>query len=208
MKKLIIAALSLLILLQVHAQYDPSALAVLDAMSNKYKDITSFKASFSQKLTNESAGLNETISGEIVVKGDKFVLDVVGQKIFNNGIDIYTFNQELNEVTISPYDAEESEITLSNVYDLYKKGFKYVLAETSSNGDRMIELDPESRDKTYFKIRMTINAKDELKSFTVFERTGNKYIYSINSFTPAPFNDNYFTFDTSKYPNVEVIDFR
>ncbi|MEP5106046.1 MAG: outer membrane lipoprotein carrier protein LolA, partial [Ekhidna sp.] len=127
---------------------------------------------------------------------------------FNNGIDIYTFNQELNEVTISPYDAEESEITLSNVYDLYKKGFKYVLAETSSNGDRMIELDPESRDKTYFKIRMTINAKDELKSFTVFERTGNKYIYSINSFTPAPFNDNYFTFDTSKYPNVEVIDFR
>lgn len=208
MKKLFIATLSLLILLQVNAQYDPSALAVLDAMSAKYKEVTSFKASFSQKLTNESAGLDETISGDISVKGDKFVLDVVGQKIFNNGTDVYTFNEELNEVTISPYDAEESEITLSNVYDLYKKGFKYVLAETKSNGDRVIELDPESRDKSYFKIKMTIDSQDELKSFTVFERTGNKYVYSINSFTPTPFNDNYFTFDTSKYPGVEVIDFR
>lgn len=198
----------LVVLLQVNAQYDPSALAVLDAMSSKYKKIASFKASFSQKLTNESAGLDETISGDIAVKGDKFVLDVVGRKIFNNGTDVYTYDEELNEVTISTYDAEESEIMLSNVYDLYKKGFKYVLAETKANGDRVIELDPESRDKSYFKIRMTIDSKDELKSFTVFERTGNKYVYAINSFTSTPLIDSYFTFDTSKYPDVEIIDFR
>ncbi|SNT10790.1 Outer membrane lipoprotein-sorting protein [Ekhidna lutea] len=208
MKKLIIASLTLTLLLQVQAQYDPEALTVLDAMSNKYKKVKSFKASFSQKLTNESAGLDETISGDIAVKGDMYVLDVAGQKIFNDGTDIYTFNAEVNEVTISTYDPEESEITLSNVYDLYKNGFKYALAEEKSNGDRLIELDPESRDKSYFKIRMTINAKDELKSFTVFERTGNKYVYSINSFTPANLADSYFTFDTSEYPNVEVIDFR
>jgi outer membrane lipoprotein-sorting protein len=208
MKKLLVATLSLLVLLQTNAQYDPAALAVLDAMSNKYKKVAAFKASFSQQLTNESAGLDETISGDIAVKGDMYVLDVAGQKIFNDGTDIYTYNAEVNEVTISSYDPEESEITLSNVYDLYKDGFKYALAETKSNGDRLIELDPESRDKSYFKIRMTINSKDELKSFTVFERTGNKYIYSIDSFTPANLNDNYFKFDTSKYPNVEVIDFR
>lgn len=194
--------------MQAHAQYDPAALAVLDAMSSKYKKVEAFKASFSQKLTNESAGLDETISGDIAVKGDMYVLDVAGQKIFNDGTDIYTFNAEANEVTISSYDPEESEITLSNVYDLYKDGFKYALAEKTSNGDRIIELDPESREKTYFKIRMNINAKDELKSFTVFERTGNKYVYSINSFTPTSLSDSYFKFDTSKYPNVEVIDFR
>ncbi|WP_370089528.1 outer membrane lipoprotein carrier protein LolA [Ekhidna sp.] len=208
MKKLLIASISLIVLLQANAQYDPAALAVLDAMSNKYKKVEAFKASFSQKLTNESAGLDETISGDIAVKGDMYVLEVAGQKIFNDGTDVYTYNAEVNEVTISTYDPEESEITLSNVYDLYKNGFKYVLAETQSNGDRLIELDPESREKSYFKIRMTINAKDELKSFTVFERTGNKYVYSISSFAPANLSDSYFKFDTSKYPNVEVIDFR
>lgn len=208
MKKLIIASLSLAILFQVHAQYDPEALAVLDAMSNKYKQIDAFKASFSQKLTNESAGLDETISGDIAVKGDMYVLEVAGQKIFNDGTDIYTYNKEINEVTISPYEPEDSEITLSNIYDIYKSGFKYVLVEKQANGDRVVELDPESRDKSYFKIKMTINSKDELKSFTVFERTGNKYLYSINSFTPTSLNDSYFNFDVSKYPNVEVIDFR
>ena len=208
MKKLLIASISFIVLLQANAQYDPAALAVLDAMSNKYKKVEAFKASFSQKLTNESAGLDETISGDIAVKGDMYVLEVAGQKIFNDGTDVYTYNAEVNEVTISTYDPEESEITLSNVYDLYKNGFKYALTETLSNGDRLIELDPESREKSYFKIRMTINAKDELKSFTVFERTGNKYVYSISSFTAANLSDNYFKFDTSKYPNVEVIDFR
>ena len=208
MKKILIAIFSVAMVAQTMAQYDPEALAVLDAMSSKYKKVDAFKASFSQKLTNESAGLDETISGDIAVKGDMYVLEVAGQKIYNDGTDIYTFNEEINEVTISTYDPEESEITLSNVYDLYKDGFKYALIEKKGNGDRVVELDPESRDKSYFKIRMTINAKDELRSFTVFERTGNKYVYSIDSFTPANLNDSYFTFDTSKYPNVEVIDFR
>lgn len=208
MKKLLTIAFTLLTFVSIHAQYDPAALAVLDAMSANYKKVEAFKAGFSQKLTNESAGLDETISGQIAVKGDKYVLDVAGQRIFNNGTDIYNYNPEIKEVTISTYDPEESEITLSNVYELYKNGFKYILASKEANGDRIIELDPESRDKSYFKIRMTINAKDELKSFTVFERTGNKYVYSINSFESVSLPDNYFTFDTSKYPNVEIIDFR
>ncbi|MEO9871598.1 LolA family protein [Ekhidna sp.] len=208
MKKLIIASLSLFLLINVNAQYDPSALAVLDAMSSKYKNVEAFKASFSQQLTNESAGLDETISGNIAVKGDMYVLDVAGQRIFNDGTDMYNYNPEIREVTISSYDPEDSEITIGNIYEIYKNGFKYALSETNASGDRLIELDPESRDKSYFKIRMTINAQDELKSFTVFERTGNKYVYSINAFTPSDLNDSYFTFDVAKYPNVEVIDFR
>ena len=208
MKKLVIYSLTLAIFLCSKAQYDPAALRALDAMSGKYKSIDAFKASFSQKLTNESAGIDETISGQIAVKNDMYVLDVAGQRIFNNGTDVFTYNPEISEVTISTYDPEEAEITLSNIYDLYKDGFKYVLASTESNGDRIIDLDPETRDKSYFKIRMVISTKDELKSFTVFERTGNKYLFTIEAFQPSTYQDSYFTFDTSKYPNVEVIDFR
>ena len=208
MQRLTISLLSLVLLLQVSAQYDPQALQVLDAMSSKYRSVEAFKAEFSQRLTNESAGLDETISGQITVKGAMYVLDVAGQRIFNNGTDVFNYNPEIKEVSISPYDPEESEINVANVYDLYKKGFKYVLAETTADGNRIIELDPESRDKSYFKIKMAINAKDELQSFVVFERTGNKYTYSIDAFTPVDLPDNHFTFDVSKYPNVEVIDFR
>ncbi len=190
------------------AQYDPEALAVLDAMSNKYKKAEAFKATFKQQLTNKEAGLDESFSMEITVKGDKFVLDVADQKIFNNGTDVYTYSEELEEVTISTYDPEEQEINLGNVYDLYKEGFKYALLSKMANGVRVIELDPESREKSYFKIRMNINSKDEIESFIVFERTGNVYTYSIEGFEEISVDDAFFTFDTTKYPNVEIIDFR
>ena len=208
MKILTTTCLNILLMGTVFAQYDPDALAVLDAMSNKYKKIPAFDAVFTQKLTNKQAGLDESISGKITVKGDKYVLEVAGQKIFNNGSDVYSYSEELAEVTISSFDPEEVEITLGNVYDLYKEGFKYALISSLENGDRVIEMDPESRDKSYFKIRMIINSKDELKSFTVYERTNNIYVYSIDTFKEVQVNDDFFTFDTSKYPNVEVIDFR
>ena len=190
------------------AQYDPEALAVLDAMSTKYKQTEAFKATVKQQLTNKEAGLDESITMEFTVKGAMYVLDIAGQKIFNNGADIYTLSEEIGEVTISPYDAEEEEINPSNVYDLYKEGFKYALISKMENGVRVIELDPESRDKSYFKIRMNINSKDEIDSFTVFERTNNIYTYSIDGFEEIEINDDFFTFDASKYPDVEVIDFR
>lgn len=207
MKKLFFITL-LIICTATHAQYDPEALAVLDAMSNKYKQTEAFKATFNQQLTNKEAGLDESFSMEITVKGDKFVLDVADQKIFNNGSDVYTYSEELGEVTISSYDPEEQEINLGNVYDLYKEGFKYALLSKMANGVRVIELDPESRDKSYFKIRMNINAKDEIESFIVFERTGNVYTYSIEGFEAITVADSFFTFDPSKFPGVEVIDFR
>ena len=71
------------------------------------------------------------------------------------------------------------------------------------------ELDPESREKTYHKIRLIIDSKNELKTFTVFERSGSKYIYNVKGFNPiASLADSFFTFDLSKHKGVEVIDFR
>ena len=193
----------------VQAQYDPDALKILDAMSEKYKQIDAFTANFTQTMTNESADLNETISGEITVKDEMYVLKVAGQEIYNNGEDIYSYNPELEEVTVDTYHPEDQEITLSNIYDLYKDGFKYALLSTNKAGEQTIELDPESKNKSYFKIRMVIDQRNDLKTFTVYERSGNQYHYTIKNFTEKPdVNDQYFTFNPADYPSVEVIDFR
>jgi len=209
MKNLIYLVTSLLITFSSYAQYDPDALAVLDAMSNKYKSIDAYEASFSQEMVNESAGVDETISGTITVKGNKYLLKVAGQEIYNNGTDVYSYSEELSEVNISTYSPEDEEITLGNIYDLYKDGFKYVLMSQNQAGERTIELNPEDKNKSYFKIRLVIDKSNSLKEFTVFEKSGNKYIYTIKSFTEKKgISDDFFTFDTSKHPNVEVIDFR
>lgn len=206
----IIAGIAVLFSFQLaQAQYDPEAKSVLDAMSAKYKTVGAFSASFSQKIENQSAGINESMDGKITVKGGKYKLEILETEIYNNEKEVWVFSPELEEVTVSLYDPIEEEITPGNVYDLYKKGFKYALMAKMGNGDQVIELDPENREKTYHKIRMVIDVKNELKSFTVFEKTGNRYVYTVTDFEPlSSLEDSFFTFDPSKYPDIEVVDFR
>lgn len=208
MKKVIFVFAATITALSTFAQYDSEALAVLNAMSNKYKKIGSFEAEFVQHMSNEGAGIDESIEGQITVKGDMYLLKVAGQEIYNNGTDVYSYSKEIQEVTIDTFNPDEQEITLGNIYDLYKEGFKYILISTESNGNRIVELDPETNNKSYFKIRLVIDKNDNLKTFTVFEKGGTKYLYDIKNFKEVTLNDSYFTFDTSKHPDVEVIDFR
>lgn len=190
------------------AQYDPEALKVLDAMSDKYKKVEVFSADFEQQLTNKSAGLKESISGSITVKGNRYKLRIADQEVFHDGVDIYTYSKEINEITIAPYE-EEDELSLSNVYDIYKEGFKYGVQSIDAKGTTFIDLEPEERGKSYFKIRMEIDNNYSLNSFSVFEPSGNVYVYSIQNFEEKEgITDAFFAFRESDFPDVEVVDFR
>lgn len=198
------------------AQYDQEALKILDAMSAKYKNAPAFSAEFKQNLKNPTAGLDESIEGKISVKQDKYLLEVSGQFVYNNGVDVFTYNPEINEVTIAPYDGDEEEISLNNIYDIYKSGFKYGIYEVLQ-GVTFIDLDPEDRsDKSYFKIRMEIDGQDNLKAFSVFEPSGNVYRYLISNFQErADLTNDSFVFDIRNHTDdpeiidaLEVIDFR
>jgi len=209
MKKIIVALTVAFVHNFAFAQYDPDAKNILDAMSNKYKSIPAFSATFKQNLKNDGAGLDETMEGKITVMKDMYKLEIAGQEIYNDGTDVWSYSSEINEVTVSPYDPDESEISLGNIWDIYKEGFKYVLLSAKEDGANVIDLDPENRDKSYYKIRMVINNDNTLNRFTVFEQSGNQYTYSISDFeTKNNLSASDFTFDVSKYPDVEVIDFR
>ena len=74
----------------------------------------------------------------------------------------------------------------------------------------VVDLVPEKKDAQYFKIRMNISKKDKsIQNFTMFDKSGNRYKYTISKFTPnATITDSYFAFDAKNYPGVEVIDLR
>lgn len=195
------------------AQYDPKALEILDAMSKKYKEMSGFKAKFSFTLESPSSNINETSEGEITVKGAKFRLKIGGQEIYNNGTTVWTYVKENNEVNISDYDPADDEMNPAKIYSMYKKGYKYMLVEEKIEEGKtyqIIDLVPEDKNQQYFKIRLQINKTDyTLKSWKVFEKNGNRYLYSVKSFEPnLKLEDGSFNFDKSKYPKVEVIDLR
>jgi outer membrane lipoprotein carrier protein len=213
MKKLVITlifAISAKILL---AQYDPKALEVLEAMSKKYKAVPAFEANISYTLTNEVEKINEEFKGKMVVKGDKYRLILPEQEVINDGQTLWTYLPEAKEVNIDNFDPTSDDLNPSKIFEVYKKGFKYLhMGEVTEAGVicDVVDLVPEKKDAQYFKIRMNISKKDKsIQNFTMFDKSGNRYKYTISKFTPnATITDSYFAFDAKNYPGVEVIDLR
>ena len=195
---------------KVLAQFDPEAEVLLEKMSEKYQGKKAFTSGFNQNLINEASNINENIEGIIHVKGYKYRLEIAGQIIFNDSENIWSYNQEAKEVTVTLYDPEEEEISLNNIWNLYKQGYKYGLNENDSEGNWVVDLEPIKRgSQNFYKIRMSISPSIDLLGFVIFEDSGNKFEYVINQLRDrSDLNDDFFTFDLSQYPGVELIDFR
>ncbi len=213
MKKSLITLLLLISSKLMFAQYDPKALEILEAMSDKYKNLTSFEANLTSSLVNEVDGINEEFKGKITVKGDKFKLALDDQEIINDGTTVWTYLPSAEEVNIDNADPDTDEYNPSKFYSIYKKGFKYLyLEEKMEDGVlcEVVDLVPEKKDAQYFKIRMNITKKDKnIQNWTMFDKSGNRYKYTISKFVGnVKVDDSFFTFDPKKYPGVEVIDLR
>ncbi|HEV8512262.1 MAG TPA: outer membrane lipoprotein carrier protein LolA [Cyclobacteriaceae bacterium] len=213
MKKSILIFIGIVVANFAIAQYDPKALEILEAMSKRYKAITAFEANLTSTLVNESAGVKDEFKGKLTVKGDKYRLELEEQHVYNNGTTVWTYLPASKEVNIDNYDPKSEDLNPSKFYEMYKKGFKYLLMGDKTEGGVAcdeIDLVPEKKDAQYFKVKMMISKKDKsVQNFTMFDRSGNKYKYVITKFTPnVKLDDTYFTFDPKKHPGVEVVDLR
>lgn len=213
MKKFVLIGILMLGVDLLMAQYDPKALEVLEAMSKKYKTMTAFEANLSHSLINETEGVKEESKAKITVKGEKFVLSLGDQEIFNNGTTVWTYLPSAKEVSIDNYDPSSDDINPIKIFEIYKKGFKYLhLGEKTEAGIVVEEIDlvPEKKNAQYFKIKMFISKKDKnIQSWTMFDRSGNKYKYSIIKFVPnLKVDDSFFNFDVKKHPGIEVNELR
>jgi outer membrane lipoprotein carrier protein len=213
MKKPFFTLLLLFFVKFTFAQYDPKALETLDAMSKRYKSIPAFEANISCTLTNEVEKVSDEFKGKITVKGDKYRLVLPEQEVINNGTTMWTILPEAKEVNIDNYDPNSDDINPSKIYDIYKKGYKYLyLSDKTEAGVLCEEIDlvPEKKDAQFFKIKMLISKKDKsIQSWTMFDKSGNHYKYALTKFNPnANVADPFFNFDTKKYPGYEVIDLR
>ncbi|WKN41417.1 LolA family protein [Tunicatimonas pelagia] len=215
-KYLSIAVLALIIFSQsstAYAQYDPKAREILDAMSEAYRQIGAFESGFSYSMENTDQSISEDFEGEIAVKGDKYRLRMGGQEIINDGSTVWTYLEEVNEVNIDDYDPDEGDISPTQIYNAYKRGFKYnYLEDETIDGKtyQVVDLVPENKDNQFFKIQLHIAEDDRtLKKWRIFDKNGTHYTYEIDNFNPqASVTDELFSFDTSKYDGVEIVDLR
>ncbi len=194
------------------AQTDKRAGAILDAMSNKFKTMTSFRVAFT--YLTEGAGPRETLKGDATIKGTKFRLKMAGQEIFNDGKIQTTYIKESNEANISEFDpTDAAELNPTKIYTIYKKGYKYVfIEEVKENGAvyEVIELSPDNKASKVSKVQVKVNKADKsVKSWRVTQKNGQKLVFRVDKITPnLRVEDKFFVFDAKQYPGVETIDLR
>ena len=190
-----------------YSQENKTALNMLNSMSDNYKKMKGFTSSFTYTMKNLTEDISDSFSGKISVKDDKYVLFIEGQKIINDSKTIWTYLEELNEVTISDFDPSEQDISINNVFEVYKEGYKHKFIG-KEDGKNIVEIYPEDEYKSYFKISFEILNNNQLSSFTVHDKSNSIFIYSINDFLEEDLDNSLFTFNIESYPEIEVIDFR
>jgi len=187
---------------------------ILDKVSEKTKTFTTIKATFTFEMLNQQENIDEKTVGTIWIKGSKYKLNLLGIETYCDGKYVWSYNKDDEEVTMSKYDPDDDEaLNPSNIFNLYKKGFKYSFVREMFKDTRalyVIDLIPTNYDGEYSKIRLTIDKdKSTIYSMTRYGNDGNIYVVKIKNLeTNKPMNDNMFIFDTNKHPGVELIDDR
>jgi outer membrane lipoprotein-sorting protein len=185
------------------------ALEILDKMSANYKALDAYNALFIYRFINEMDGFEETVSGDLLVSGERFRLRLAGQEVFCDGETLWTYIEENNEVNIDYYYPEEMEMSPTRIYDAYKNGFNYQLV-TSNSKEVLVNLQPEDEEENFTSIDLKIDPENfTLKGWVIKDKGGNEYHYAISRFETGiqPKGED-FIFNPQKYPGVEIIDLR
>ena len=186
---------------------------LLEKISKRYKAFKTIKADFTYTLENKQEKIQEKQKGQILIKGNKFRLDIANQLIICDNKTVWTFSREINEVQISNYDAKKGAIKLDDIFTMYGKGFLYKQIESKKDGNKelvLIELTPKDKKKKYFKIKVWVDKTNQtILSSQVFDKNGSIHTYTVNNQVPnLIFQDNQFVFDVKKFPGCEVVDLR
>ncbi len=196
----------------LQAQYDKKAKHILDKMREYYKKNEAFQANFSYKREDPTQNLAESFRGSIMLKGNRYYIDLGDQEVYNNEKHVWNYLKEENEVTIVDYDPDPEELSPADIYYIYEKGFKYLYVEDKKiDGDNysIVDLTPENLSLNYYKIRLLIHKKDHtVLQWKIFEKSGIRYSYTIDKYEAKYISDSEFVFNADKYPGVEISDLR
>jgi outer membrane lipoprotein-sorting protein len=216
MKKLLIGALIILGSgVTAFAQSEVKAKEILAEVSKKYRNYDVIKTEFSYTLENPQAKIKETQSGTLFVRSkvNKYKIILKGQELISDGKNQWTYLKADKEVQLSEVDNSSDALNPAKIFTIYEKGFKSVYTnDTKLNGKVLhnIDLTPLDGKRSFFKVRLQIDKlSKQITNAVIFDKNGNRYTYTIKTFTPnVKVPESTFAFDSKLYPGVEVVDLR
>ncbi len=202
---LLLFAIALLFSTSTYSQ-DKKAKALLDAVTVKIKSYDNIVIDFKYSLNNLKENINQESKGNVTMKGNKYVLNLMGvTKIFDGKYN-YTINPEDEEVAISKVnEKDDTAITPSKLLTFFNSGYKFtwdILQNVKGRKIQYIKLVPNNTKDQRKEILLGIDTQTKnIYNLIEVGRNGTKTTLTVNSFKiNQPLSKNQFTFDASKYP--------
>lgn len=204
--------LVLLITLQVPlSAQNGNAKKMLDRLSEKYEAYRSFEISFDLEVKYPERPVQKQ-KAQIIQANQRFKFISEEQDIIGDGEDVYLFLKDRNEVQINDFD-DDDELGLMTPKDLLKEydngRFEYLL-ENETDTEIFIVFKPLDRDSEFFKYRIAIDKQSEdFSKIDAYSKDGSQLLVTIASSSHnKEYNDEFFSFDTSLYPDIRIEDLR
>ncbi|WP_373057518.1 outer membrane lipoprotein carrier protein LolA [Zunongwangia sp. H14] len=209
MKKLIFL-FTALISMGLSAQNSDKAEALLNEVSSKVKSYDNMVIDFKYALENTAENVSQETRGDVSIKGDKYVLNLMGTTQMFDGKKIYTIIPEDEEINISNYVEEDSNsITPSKMFTFYQDGYNYkwdITQDVKGRKIQYVKLIPKDSDAEVKNILLGIDTQTKnIYNLIQTQDNGTKITITVKSFkTDQPLAQNLFTFDADRYSNYYI----
>lgn len=217
MKKLFFILLSVFVPMIAFSQYsesvDPKAKSLLDKAVAVMENKKGMEVQFKIDVLNTRSNKSESFNGDVLLKGEKFKLSLQGVNTYFDGKVQSVHMVKEKEVTISAPEKEDlKDVNPLLLMKSYKTDFKMRYMGASTYEGKLceeVELYPNDLNSDYSIIRLMFEKKSMmLQSITLRGKGGIHTHFEVVKATPKDLNDAEFTFDTKKFPDVEVVDLR
>ena len=217
MKKLLFSIAFVTTSLLSFAQTDAAAKKILNQVAKQYSSYKTIQSDFSLQILDADKNTQSTKGVMYFNKPqNQYVISLPEQEVISDGKSVWNISKDIKEVQISQNESNDNAIGPTNLFSFYQKGYKYVLMpdekivrQGNTEMAKVIELSPEDTKTNYFKIKLRINKNSHIQDVTIFDKSSNRYIYTINSlYLGKRFNPSLFQFDKNKFKDFEIVDLR
>ena len=189
---------------------DKKAKTLLDQVTAQIRTYENIAIDFKYSLNSARENINRDSKGNVVMKGNMYVLNFMGVTKIFDGNKTYTINPEDEEVTIAKADDnDENAITPAKMLTFFNAGYKYswdILQDVKGRKIQYIKLVPLNAKDHRKEILLGVDIQTKnIYNLIEVGRNGSKTVLTVNSFkTNQPLSKNQFTFAESKYPNYYI----
>ena len=210
MKKYVILVIALFTVMMTGAQNGDQSKQLLSEVSEKVEGYDNILIDFKYALENAKENVKQETRGDVSLKGDKYVLNIMGTTRLFDGKKIYTIIPEDEEINISTYNAKEDQsITPSKMLTFYNEGYTSKMDITQDIKGRKIQyvkLTPKDSNAEIKDILLGIDKQTKhIYNLIQTQDNGTKITITISSFKPnQPLSESLFEFKEDRYQNYYI----